>query len=101
MIAKQPFFLLGLENHEVCKDNAFGAMWLFVAIFGSSVAFLIYESVIKNNHDRGFDQSDYNPILPPGMSDYEVNTQLEMTEMSDMQLITDDLIMNSDLREIS
>jgi len=93
MIAKQPFFLSGLDDTEVCKDNAFGAMWLFIVIFGISVACLIYESASQNNHDRGLDRPAYSPILPPGMTDYEISTELEM---SDMALITDNLIMDSD-----
>jgi len=87
MIAKQPFYLLGLDDYDQCKDNAFGAMWLFIVIFGASLFFLVYESHLQSNHDRASQGLDcqYRPILPSGMSDYEVSSSLgSELEMSDI-----------------
>mmetsp|Transcript_7023 Transcript_7023/g.21018 ORF Transcript_7023/g.21018 Transcript_7023/m.21018 type:complete len:143 (-) Transcript_7023:707-1135(-) len=44
MITKQPFYMKGLEDVDRCRSNAFGAMWLFIFTFVSSVAYLCYDS---------------------------------------------------------
>eukprot|EP00567_Pseudictyota_dubia_P007624 CAMPEP_0197444770 /NCGR_PEP_ID=MMETSP1175-20131217/10166_1 /TAXON_ID=1003142 /ORGANISM="Triceratium dubium, Strain CCMP147" /LENGTH=133 /DNA_ID=CAMNT_0042975617 /DNA_START=355 /DNA_END=753 /DNA_ORIENTATION=+ len=49
MISKQPFYMKGLEDVDRCRSNAFGAMWMFVFTFVSSVAYLWYDS---NRHRR-------------------------------------------------
>ena len=77
MLTKQPFYVLGIEDVESCKNNAFGAMWTFIVTFGLSVGFLMYESSAKQRRaNTGFDSVDYHQILPPGMSDYQPNVHV-------------------------
>lgn len=89
MMVKQPFFILGLEDLEKCKGNAFGAMWLFISIFSACLIFFIFESNMQPNC-RYIEHAEDHPILPPGMTDYRVNSEVELSGM-----------MESDLREIS
>jgi len=89
MIVKQPFFLLGLDDYEVCKDSAFGAMWIFIMTFAVSVIYIVYESSSKPPYEE-VDHREERPMLPPGMTDYRVNSEVELSEL-----------MHADLREIS
>ncbi len=89
-MVKQPFFLLGLEEIETCKGSAFGAMWLFILIFSLSLMFLLIESNIQPTFQIVEHAEDY-PMLPRGMTDYHVNTELELSGR----------MMGSDSREIS
>ena len=77
---KQPFFLLGLEDLDNCKNNAFGAMWLFIMIFASSVIFILYDTATKTNF-QDLDEGESVPILPRGMTDYRVNSEVELAGM--------------------
>jgi hypothetical protein len=91
MISKQPFFFLGLEDVNQCKSNAFGAMWVFLISFGASIAYLIFESAIENKRRRQLEYSheqeqEDHPMLPRGMSDYIVNTEVELSDMSTLNL---------------
>lgn len=97
MISKQPFFFLGLEDVNQCKSNAFGAMWVFLISFGTSIAYLVFESAIENKRRRQLErpqeqEQEDHPMLPRGMSDYIVNTEVELSDMSTLHL---------DVREIS
>lgn len=81
MISHQPFLIVGLEDIDHCKKNAYGAMWLFIVNFATCVTYLIY---IKHSRPRRehIDPHEGRPILPPGMTDYIVNTELELSSVN-------------------
>lgn len=91
MIIKQPFLLVGLKDYDECKDTAFGTMWLFIFLFVTSVIYICYDSVTQSNgsstRGRGggsgeyVDEDDTRPILPPGMSNYRVNSEVELSHL--------------------
>jgi hypothetical protein len=94
MISRQPFFFLGLDDLDQCKSNAFGAMWVFLITLATCIVYLVFESAIQNRTSRQspFLEEEDHPMLPRGMSDYVVNTEVELSDMSTMHL---------DVREIS
>lgn len=79
LIAKQPFYLLGLDDYDQSKDNALGAMWLFIAIVLISTAYMGYESSTQHSYDLV--EEEDRPNLPRGMSSYNYR------EDSDVELI--------------
>lgn len=82
MIARQPFFLTGIDRNE-SKDVAFSTMRLFIAIFAASITYIVYESASQNLRGLNNNNDDYTPIHPQGMSTYQVSTTLEMLDESD------------------
>lgn len=94
MISKQPFFVLGLEDRDQSKSNAFEAMWVFLITLATSIIYLVYESAIENrrHYQSDFSDEEDHPMLPRGMSDYIVQTEVELSDMTTLHL---------DVREIS
>ena len=90
MIKKQPFLILGLNDYKESEDIASQCMWLFIAIFSTSLTFIFYESNTRPVY-RHVQHAEDHPILPPGMTDYRVSTEVELSGM----------MIRSDLREIS
>lgn len=81
MISKQPFLIVGLEDIDHCKKNAYGAMWLFIVNAATCAAYLIYSKHSKPRWEN-IDPHEGRPILPPGMTDYVVNTELELSRLN-------------------
>lgn len=48
LISQQSFFIAGLEDVDVAKDNAFGAMGMFLVTFVLSLVGIWYD----NNHKQ-------------------------------------------------
>ena len=99
MILKQPFFLLGLEDTDQCKNNAFGAMWMFIITFILSVFTICHDSSVETRereHMMFHGEDEDRPILPPGMSSYRVNSEVELSEMDAYR----DFVPDSERREI-
>mmetsp|Transcript_2541 Transcript_2541/g.3815 ORF Transcript_2541/g.3815 Transcript_2541/m.3815 type:complete len:102 (-) Transcript_2541:562-867(-) len=99
MILKQPFFLLGLNDIDECKDNAFGAMWMFILTFTASVFTVCYDSTTmarEVDHRSIYGEREDRPILPPGMSSYRVNSEVELSTMD----VDRDFVPDYEMREI-
>jgi hypothetical protein len=47
LISQQPFFIAGIEDATLAKNNAFGAMGMFAATFLASLAGIWYDSNYK------------------------------------------------------
>ena len=76
MIKHQPLFIKGIDetNQELTKENAFGAMGMFIFLFASSVLYLCLH---KNQNDEHAirAQGYMRPGMQSGgmrMSDYQV-----------------------------
>ncbi|KAL7513847.1 hypothetical protein ACHAXN_012476 [Cyclotella atomus] len=72
MISRQPLYIQGINptNQEITKESAFGAMGMFIFLFGTSTIYLCYH---KNEEDTIRSQG----YMRPGqrdlrISDYEV-----------------------------
>jgi hypothetical protein len=85
MIEKQQFFILGLQDPDHCQESASGAMWLFIILFSLSVFVLLYEANSQPKF-RTIEQHEEHPILPPGMTDYRVNSEFELPGMMSSNL---------------
>jgi hypothetical protein len=81
MISKQPFLIVGLEDIGQSKKNAYGAMWMFIVNFSVCIVYLTY---VKNSKSQweNIDQDEGRPMLPPGMTDYVVNPEIELSTMA-------------------
>lgn len=44
MLTKQPFFIGGIEDHEVAKESAFGAFIMFMFVFVLSAVGMVYDA---------------------------------------------------------
>jgi len=80
MISKQPFLIVGLEDVSHCKKNAYGAMWMFIVNFSVCIVYLTYVKNVKSQWEN-VDPDEGRPMLPPGMTDYVVNPEIELSEM--------------------
>ena len=85
MIEKQQFFILGLEDPDHCQESAAGAMWLFIILFSLSLVVLLYEANSQPTF-RVIEQHEEHPILPPGMTDYRVSSEFELSGMTSSDL---------------
>jgi len=56
MIASQPFYIGGLEDVDAAKNNAFGAMFLFIGTFILSMA-----GIARDNATKKEDIDESNP----------------------------------------
>jgi hypothetical protein len=80
MISKQSFLIVGLQDVGQCKNNAYGAMWMFIFNFSVCIVYLAYVKNIKSQWDN-VDQDEGRPMLPPGMTDYVINPEIELSTM--------------------
>jgi len=102
LIAKQPFYLLGLDDFEQSRENALGSMWLFIAIVLISTAYMGYESSTQRNYDLV--ETGNSPNLPRGMSSYNYysdNPDVELTPIRGSGSFDNDDDILDDLREFS
>jgi hypothetical protein len=80
MITKQPFYMKGLDDEKNCRDNAFGAIFVFLVLFLISGLYLAFDSFCL--HRMYGSSSSYGDVeqmdfmLPPGMTDYTVNQEV-------------------------
>lgn len=103
MLTHQPFYIQGIDNTKTCKDNAFGAMILFITLMIVSQSYLCYRQKISQwsrhtNHSLlgTEDESDTEFLFPRGMSDYSVEVDSEHYPNMNMQqnsiVVVDDVI---------
>lgn len=59
MLQTQPFLIAGIEDTEEARDNAFGAMGMFLACFLLSVVGIWYDSQYKVDPTVAEPESDY------------------------------------------
>jgi hypothetical protein len=78
MISKQPFYIGGLEDVDHCKSSAFGAVFMFVFTFVTSVAHICYEKAnpysrtSNRSMDGSMDEVDF--VGRPGMRGFPDRT---------------------------
>jgi hypothetical protein len=60
MLSTQPFFIAGIEDIDVCKGSAMGAMFMFLGAFVLSVAGIYY--------DKANPKAESGPDMPEGYS---------------------------------
>ena len=62
MLSTQPFFIGGIEDPETARNNAFGAMAMFIVTFAASIAGIYYDSnhkVESTGSVEGEPESEY------------------------------------------
>ena len=72
----------GIEDEKLYKENATGALALFITTFISSTTFIWYDSKNKEQWDRE-NEEEHLSLLPRGMSDYNVRNDSEL-ELNDI-----------------
>jgi len=75
MLTKQPFFVGGFEDNDAAenaKNNAFGAMGMFIFTFAVSLYGLYFSSKSRANMVSRDMVEMIRPLAPAGMSDYQV-----------------------------
>ena len=76
MLTYQPFYIKGVEDINLARDNAFGAMIFFIVLFVTSLFHLQYVNRIKSGEFSQTvmesEEDDQRFLIPRGMSDYEV-----------------------------
>lgn len=93
MIKHQPLFIKGIDDQELAKENAFGAMGMFMFIFCSSALYIFFHKRHDEDHaimSQGF----MRPHLQAGgtrLSDYEVELQLPLSVSPPSRLDSDEI----------
>ena len=59
MLQTQPFLIAGIEDAELARDNAFGAMGMFLACFLLSVVGIWYDSQYKVDPTAAEPEAEY------------------------------------------
>uniref|UniRef100_A0A6T7ISQ1 Uncharacterized protein n=1 Tax=Attheya septentrionalis TaxID=420275 RepID=A0A6T7ISQ1_9STRA len=86
LISKQPFYIGGLEDVDLCKSSAVGAMGMFLFTFVASVAHICYEKANPysrtNTNLNSMEEMDF--VGRPGMRDFPDRTSslYELAESS-------------------
>ena len=80
MISKQPLLVRGMEDEQRCKDNAMGALALFIVTFIGSLTFQWFESKTRDRWQQLSTEDPYD-LLPRGMSMYNIRTDSELELM--------------------
>merc|ERR1712183_766181 len=73
VIKHQPLFIKGIDDQELAKENAFGAMGMFMFIFFSSVLYIFFHKRPDDDHIMA--QGYVRPQHRAGatrLSDYQV-----------------------------
>lgn len=84
MIKHQPFFIKGIENQELAKESAYGAMGMFVFLFCSSVLYIFIHKP-RDEEDAILAQGYMRPQMQAGrarMSDYQVELPDSAAQLS-------------------
>lgn len=93
MIKHQPFFIKGIDDMELAKKNAYGAMGMFMFIFCSSVLYIWFYKNRSEEHAI-MAQGYMRPQLQAGgarLSDYEVELQLPNSVVPPMRQHSDNI----------
>ena len=80
MITKQPLLVRGMEDEQNCKENAIGALALFIVTFIGSLTFQWFDSKSRDRWEQ-LSTEDPNDLLPSGMSRYNIRTDSELELM--------------------
>jgi len=93
MIKHQPLFIKGIDDIELAKENAYGAMGMFMFIFCSSVLYMCFYTNRSEEHTI-MAQGYMRPQLQAGgarLSDYEVELQLPNSVVPPVRLHSDNI----------